>query len=72
MRSIKTIIFLFAFSIIFFPAISSDTTKNCDHLEKGKKYDCLLKLKAESIRLGTKENTKIIKKKIKETKKIIK
>ena len=71
MKLIK-IYLIFTLVLSLSSKVLSDVTSECDKYERGKKYDCLIKLKRESIKAGTKETTKKIKKQLKQTKKSIK
>ena len=62
------IIFLNSFSVVY----AVDTTKCSNIEEKGKKLDCLYDLRKESLKSGTKEQTKKIKASIKKLKKSFK
>ena len=71
MKLIK-IYLIFALFLSLSSKALSNVTSECDKYERGEKYDCLIKLKKESIKAGTKEATKKIKKQMKQTKKSIK
>ena len=72
MKIIKIISVICILMSSFSLAFAVDTSK-CDKIEKkAKKYDCLMDLKKESVKSGTKEQTKKIKANIKKLKKSFK